>query len=269
MHGIGNDFIVVDNTQSSYPDLSNYAKELCDRRFGIGCDQLLIIQPSNMADFKMEIFNADGSQVEMCGNGIRCIAKYISDHGLSQKNSLNIETLAGIIKPKLLADLVEVDMGEPILSAKEIPTTLEGKIISYPLKIDDQEYAITCVSMGNPHCVIFVEDVDNFPVTSLGPKLEHHKLFPQRCNIEFIEVINDRHLKMRVWERGSGETLACGTGACASLVAAVLNQKSQREAKLELRGGNLNILWQEANNHVYMTGPAVEVYSGEIKLTRP
>jgi len=266
MHGLGNDFIVVNGLEENYPNLADRAAKLCDRRFGIGCDQLLVIRPSERADFKMDIYNNDGSQVEMCGNGIRCVAQYLVDYGASTKTELAIETLAGIIRPRLVDGLVEVDMGEPVLDGKEIPTTLEGKILDRPLTVEGQNLEITCVSMGNPHCVIFVEDVAKAPVTTLGPVLERHPLFPKRINVEFIQVLGPAELKMRVWERGAGETLACGTGACASLVAAVLTGRAQREATLHLKGGDLKIRWSEKNNRVYMTGPGQEVYSGEIEI---
>lgn len=266
MHGIGNDFVVVNGLEENVPSIADKAAKLCDRRFGVGCDQLLVIRPSERADFKMDIYNNDGSQVEMCGNGIRCVAQYLVDHGATTKTELAIETLAGIIRPRLVNGLVEVDMGEPILDGKEIPTTLEGKILDRPLTVDGQNFEITCVSMGNPHCVLFVDDVAKAPVTTLGPVLERHPLFPKRINVEFIQVIGPAELKMRVWERGAGETLACGTGACASLVAAVLTGRAQREATLHLKGGDLRIRWSEKNNRVYMTGPGQEVYSGEIEI---
>jgi diaminopimelate epimerase len=214
----------------------------------------------------MEIFNNDGGQVEMCGNGIRCVAKYLVDHGATAKSELAIETLAGIIRPRLVGELVEVDMGEPILDGREIPTTLEGKILNRPLSVDGHHLDITCLSMGNPHCVIFIDDTTRAPVTSLGPILEKHPLFPKRINVEFVQILGPSELKMRVWERGAGETLACGTGACASLVAAVITGRAQREATLHLKGGDLQVRWSEKNNHVYMTGPGEEVFSGVIDL---
>ncbi|MDL1872122.1 diaminopimelate epimerase [Deltaproteobacteria bacterium PRO3] len=267
MHGLGNDFIVVNCLEENCPDLAQYAAKLCDRRFGIGCDQMLVIRPSERADFKMDIYNNDGGQVEMCGNGIRCVAKYLVDHGATSKDELAIETLAGIIRPRLVGDLVEVDMGEPVLEGKDIPTTLEGKILNRPLAVDGHSFDITCVSMGNPHCVIFVDDVARAPVTTLGPLIERHPLFPKRTNVEFIQVLGPAELKMRVWERGAGETLACGTGACGALVAAVITGRAQREAVLHLKGGDLRIRWSEKNNRVYMTGPGEEVFTGSIELS--
>jgi diaminopimelate epimerase len=266
MHGLGNDFIVVNCLEENCPDLAEYAAKLCDRRFGIGCDQLLVIHPSQRADFKMEIYNNDGGQVEMCGNGIRCVAKYLVDSGATAKGELAIETLAGIIRPRLVDDLVEVDMGEPILDGKQIPSTMEGKILDRSIEVQGKEIQVTCVSMGNPHCVIFVDDVEAAPVDTLGPVLEKDARFPKRTNVEFIQVLSPSELKMRVWERGAGETLACGTGACGSLVAAVLTGRAQREATLHLKGGDLKVRWSEKNNRVYMTGPGQEVFTGVIEI---
>ncbi len=266
MHGLGNDFMVVNCLSEDCPDFRDKVTLWSDRRFGIGFDQLLIVRPSQKADFKMEILNADGGEVEMCGNGIRCVAQYLVTKGLTSKKELTIETLGGMIKPRLLDNLVEVDMGEPELNAAKIPTTLEGKIIDCPVEIAGREFAITCVNMGNPHCVIFVDKVDDFPVNEVGPKFERHEIFPNRINTEFIQVIDPAHLKMRVWERGAGETLACGTGACGALVAAVLTGRAQREATLHLKGGDLKIHWSQLDNHVYMTGPGKEIYSGTIQV---
>lgn len=265
MHGLGNDFIVIDAmAQKDLPQLAAFCKEYSDRRFGIGFDQALILYPSAKADFRMEIFNADGSQVEMCGNGIRCFAKYIWDRGLSDKEALAVETLAGIIKPVKSGDMVRVDMGEPILDGPAIPVNLEGRIKGYPLSIEGHEFRITCVSMGNPHTVIFMDNLKSFPVTKYGPFIENHTIFPKRTNVEFVEVINKEEVRMRVWERGSGETLACGTGACASAVASYLNGFTGRDVTVHLAGGDLRIEWPEKDNHVYMTGPAVEVFEGTV-----
>src|SRR3989338_5065920 len=218
MHGLGNDFIAIDCRKKKIAGLSRLIKKLSHRQFGIGFDQALILLPSNKGDFRMDIYNADGGRVEMCGNGIRCFAKYIWARNLSNKNVLAIETLAGIIRPKRIGRMVRVDMCEPILEGRRIPSTIEDRIINHPLLIENEAFLITCVSMGNPHCVIFVDDVDKFPVARYGPLIENHQLFPKRTNVEFIQVVNDKRLKMRVWERGSGETLACGTGACAAAV---------------------------------------------------
>jgi diaminopimelate epimerase len=214
----------------------------------------------------MKIYNADGGEAEMCGNGIRCVAKYLSDRAITSKRELSIETLGGIIRLHMMEDGVEVDMGEPILEGSKIPTTLSGMVINHPFSLEGKEYKITCVSMGNPHCILFVSDVEHHAVAQMGPLIENHPLFPKRVNVEFVQVLDPSHLKMRVWERGAGETLACGTGACASLVAAVLTGNSQREAVLHLLGGNLNIRWSEKDNHVYMTGPGEEVFSGEMEI---
>lgn len=265
MHGLGNDFIVIDCRKKKIIGLSRLIKKLSHRQFGIGFDQALILLPSKKADFRIDIYNADGGRVEMCGNGIRCFAKYIWDRKLSKKNIMEIETLAGIIKPKRAGNLVTVDMGEPVLEAKDIPVNLSGRITKYPLHVAEKEFEITCVSMGNPHCVIFVDSVSGFPVTKYGPLIENHPLFPKRINVEFIEVISGKEMNMRVWERGSGETLACGTGACAAAVAAYLNGFAKRKVTIHLAGGDLNIEWSEKDNHVYMTGSAVEVFEGMVK----
>ncbi len=262
MHGLGNDFIVIDCRKKKIAGLSRLMKKLSHRQLGIGFDQALVLLPSKKADFRMDIYNADGGRVEMCGNGIRCFAKYIWDRKLSKKDILEIETLAGIIKPKKIGSLVQVDMGEPIFEGKDIPVNLSGRIIKYPLNIEGVEFNITCVSMGNPHCVIFADDVDNFPVAKYGPAIENHQLFPKRTNVEFVEVINKREINMRVWERGSGETLACGTGACAAAVAANLNSLAGRKVTMHLAGGDLKIEWSEKDNHIYMIGPAAEVFEG-------
>ena len=265
MHGIGNDFVVIDCRNINLGDIKALAEKLCDRRFGIGADQLLLLHDSDKADFRMEIFNADGSEVEMCGNGIRCFAKYLTTHGLTDKTKLEIETLGGIIRPSVREDLVEVNMGKPILEGREIPVNLDGRVVSKPLEILDKTFDITCVSMGNPHCVIFVDDVESFPLTKYGPLIERHELFPNKINVEFVEIMNDREIRMRVWERGSGETLACGTGACASAVASVLNNRAHRRVTVHLAGGDLDILWGE-DETVYMTGAAEEVFEGVIEI---
>ncbi len=265
MHGCGNDFIFLDCLRSEVDDLEGVAKKLCDRRFGIGADQLLTIHPSKIADFKMKIYNADGGPVEMCGNGIRCFAKYVYDHGLTKKKELNVETLAGIIRPRLVGDQVEVDMGEPILEGRKIPVNADGKIINYPLEVDGKTYQVSCVSMGNPHCVLYLDDLDHLELEKIGPCFEHHLFFPKRVNTEFVKVLGPSEVRMRVWERGAGETWACGTGACAVGVAGSLTGKSVRKITVYLRGGDLLIEWRE-NNHVYMTGGAEEVFRGTVKI---
>ncbi|MDI6745203.1 MAG: diaminopimelate epimerase [Thermodesulfovibrionales bacterium] len=288
MHGLGNDFILIDcrnlKLRTKNPELRTLAQRLCHRRFGIGADQILLLYPSRTADFKMRIFNADGSEVEMCGNGIRCLAKYIWSRKLSEKTILNIETPAGIIKPQKKGRLVRVDMGEPVFEPKMIPvnissqfgvrslslnaqrSTLDARpVIDYPLKIEDREFKITCVSMGNPHAVIVVDNVMDFPVTYYGPLLEMHEIFPKRTNVEFIEILNSSEIKMRVWERGAGETMACGTGASAVAVASRLKGLTKKSVTVHLAGGDLLIEWAK-DNHVYMTGPAEEVFTGQADI---
>jgi len=285
MHGLGNDFILINCIDEVCPsDPETFSRRLCHRRFGIGADQLLFLYPSDKADFKMRILNADGSEVEMCGNGIRCLAKYIWDRNLSDKDILNIETIAGIIRPEKAGDLVRVDMGEPIFEPERIPvnvqqpeissqqsaeklSTLNSQlstfVVDYLLQIGDKEFKITCVSMGNPHAIIVVDDVDSFPVTYYGPMIEKHSLFPKKTNVEFIEILAGDEIRMRVWERGSGETMACGTGASAVAVASNIKGLSNRNVTVHLLGGDLLIEWA-VNNHVYMTGSAVEVFEGII-----
>lgn len=265
MHGCGNDFIFLDCLKDEIGDLGKIAKRLCDRRFGIGADQLLTVHPSKVADFKMEIYNADGVQVEMCGNGIRCFAKYVYDHGLTQKRELEVETLAGTIRPRLIGDQVEVDMGEPILEGRKIPVNADGKIINYPLEVDGVIYQVCCVSMGNPHCVLYLEELDHLDIEGIGPRFEYHLFFPKRVNTEFVQILSPHEVWMRVWERGAGETWACGTGACAVGVAGSLTGRTERKITVHLRGGDLLIEWR-GNNRVYMTGGAEEVFQGTVKI---
>ncbi|MFC1856127.1 diaminopimelate epimerase [Thermodesulfobacteriota bacterium] len=265
MHGIGNDFVVIDCRENDIREIDNFAKRLCDRRFGIGADQLLLIYDSDIADFYMAIFNADGSEVEMCGNGIRCFAKYLVDRKITNKTRLDVETPAGIIKPEIIGDSVKVNMGAPILDGRKIPLDHDGEVIDFPLTVDGKEFNVTAVSMGNPHCVTFVDDVNAFDLDRFGPLFERHVLFPNRVNFEVIDIINDHEINMRVYERGAAETLACGTGACASAVAAHLNKKTGNNVLVHLRGGDLNIEIADDGN-VYMTGPAKEVFTGEISL---
>lgn len=266
MHGLGNDFVLIDCRDITPPNLSSLSIKLCHRRLGIGADQLLLLYPSTTADFRMRIFNADGSEVEMCGNGVRCFARYIWDNGLSEKTILNIETLAGIIRPEMKGEIVRVDMGEPVLDGENIPVNIDGKVIDYPIKIEDKTFYITCVSMGNPHAVIPIDNLVDFQVSYYGPLIETYKLFPKKANVEFIEVLNNSEIKMRVWERGSGETMACGTGASAAVVASNLKGITGKNVTVHLTGGDLYIEWAD-NNHVYMTGSAVEVFKGIINLT--
>ena len=269
-HGLGNDFILLDNRHATSPQLSpEQAIRWCDRHFGIGGDGVIFALPgSGDADYAMRIFNSDGSEPEMCGNGIRCLAKFVADidgADAAAEPTYRIDTKAGIMQPTLRPDgQVTVDMGEPVLLAKEIPTTLaaaDEKVIDCPIEAAGQSWRATAISMGNPHCIVFVPEADAIDLGAVGPQFEHHSGFPQRTNTEFIQVVRRDYLKMRVWERGAGATLACGTGACASLVAGVLNDKCDRRATVELPGGNLDVDWRD-NNRVYMTGPATEVFSG-------
>jgi diaminopimelate epimerase len=268
--GLGNDFILVDNRHSSEPVITpEMAVAMCDRHFGIGADGVIFALPSpGETDYTMRIFNSDGSEPEMCGNGIRCLAQFIARlEGQSTiGQTYRIHTLAGTMIPRLEGnEQVTVDMGMPQLLAGEIPTTLANiarKIISVPLEMEGQDWLITCVSMGNPHCVTFVDDVATIPLETIGPKFEHHPIFPQRTNVEFVQVISPDYVKMRVWERGAGITLACGTGACAVVVAGVLTGKCDRRSTVELPGGCLQIHWSEADERVYMTGPAKAVFEG-------
>jgi len=272
MQGLGNDYIYVNCFTEKVADPSKMAKILSDRHFGIGSDGLVLIMPSETCDFKMRMFNSDGSEAEMCGNAIRCVGKYVYDNGLTQKTVIKIETLAGIKILDMKVEngkvaMVRVDMGEPVLQPALIPVKSEGELfISQPVLIDGKEFKVTCVSMGNPHAVTYVEDIDKFPLDIIGPKMENDSLFPKRINAEFVQVLDSKTLKMRVWERGAGETLACGTGACATLVSSVLNGVSDRCAVVKLLGGDLIIEWNENDNHVYMTGPATKVFDGEIEI---
>ncbi|NER29278.1 MAG: diaminopimelate epimerase [Symploca sp. SIO1C4] len=274
-HGLGNDFILIDNrTQSEPIILSEQAVQMCDRNFGIGADGVIFALPGiNGTDYTMRIFNSDGSEPEMCGNGIRCLAKFLWDLETAEgqtpsKNQYHIYTLAGVMVPKLETDgRVKVDMGMPQLLAAQIPTTLaaaDQKVINTPIEVAAATWNVTCVSMGNPHCITFVEDAKAIPLETLGPQFESHPAFPQRTNTEFIEVVRPDYLKMRVWERGAGATLACGTGACAVVVAGVLAGKSNRVCTVELPGGNLEIEWSDVDQRVYMTGPTEKVFTGRI-----
>ncbi|MBD3882455.1 diaminopimelate epimerase [Phormidium tenue FACHB-886] len=270
-HGLGNDFILIDNRHSVEPCLNpDQAMLWCDRHFGIGADGVIFALPGQAGtDYTMRIFNSDGSEPEMCGNGIRCLARFVADLEGKKTADYQIHTLAGLIVSKLLADgRVRVDMGLPRLLASEIPTTLaapEEKVIRRSLDAVGQTWEVTCVSMGNPHCITFVEDTAAVPLEAIGTQFEHHPVFPQRTNIEFIQIVSRDYLKMRVWERGAGITLACGTGACAALVAAVLTERSDRQATIELPGGNLDIEWAD-DQHLYMTGAAQRVFSGTMEL---
>ena len=299
MQGLGNDYVYVNCLEEQLENPSEMAKFVSDRHFGIGSDGLILIRPSDAADFEMEMYNADGSRGEMCGNGIRCVAKYVYDYGLTDKTSISVETLGGIKNLNLIVEngkvrLVRVDMGRPKLEAAEVPILCEAvteecvvdedsvlgggyaedivkigdcrKVINEPIVVDGMEYRITGVSMGNPHAVVFLEDVEGLEIEKIGPKFENHERFPKRINTEFVRVIDRETIEMRVWERGSGETLACGTGACAAAVASILNGLAERKVTVKLRGGDLLVEWEEETGKVYMTGPAVTVYEGEIEI---
>ena len=270
MQGAGNDYVYLDCFRERLPaDPAKLAIAIADRHFGVGGDGMILICPSEKADARMRMFNADGSEAEMCGNGLRCVAKYVFDHGIVAKEKLAIETGRGILQVELevtggKAKRVRVNMGEPILASEKIPTTLPGNPpIDVPLTIGDITLKVTCVSMGNPHCVTFVDAITDQHVHGIGPKIESYAAFPRRTNVEFVKVNRRDDVTMRVWERGSGETLACGTGACGVCVAGVLSGRTDRKIVVHLLGGDLELLWSEVDNHVYMTGPAVEVFTGE------
>lgn len=275
MHGIGNDYVYIDAIKQKIENPNELAKQLSDRHYSIGGDGVILICESDVADAKMRMFNADGSEGMMCGNGVRCVGKFVYDNGIVNKSKdvITIETLSGIKKLELTivdskAQLIKVDMGKAILKAEDIPVVYEGSdtVIAKPLLVDGKEHIVTCVSMGNPHCVTFVDDVDSLELEKIGPHFETHKAFPQRVNTEFVKVIDDHTLQMRVWERGSGETWACGTGACATVVAAVENGycKKGEDITVHLRGGDLVINYTDET--VFMTGPATKVFDGEIEV---
>ena len=260
MHGIGNDYVYVNCFEESVKNPAEVSKFVSDRHFGIGSDGLILISPSAIADFRMNIYNADGSQAEMCGNGIRCVAKYVYDYGLTDKTEISVETLAGIKYLRLQVEngkvaSVEVNMGAPILEPKEIPVAVEeSPVVNVPVEVKGKIYHMTCVSMGNPHAIIFMNNVKDLDIEAIGPYFENHTVFPKRTNTEFVEVLDRNTVNMRVWERGSDETLACGTGACATTVACILNDKTENEVTVHLLGGDLKIRWDREANQVYMTG---------------
>jgi diaminopimelate epimerase len=269
-HGQGNDFVIVNGFQEKLNDYRQAAIAVCDRHFGIGADGLVILLPAATADadFKIRIFNSDGSEAEMCGNATRCIARYVYENGLTEKTSLTLETLAGYIKPEIVFEAGQikticVDMGVPRLQRSEIPMAGSDDLqaVNIPLEAAGGTYGITCVSMGNPHCVIFVEDITAVDLSAIGPVIETHSLFPRKTNVEFVQVLSSNKVRMRVWERGAGVTLACGTGASATLVASVLNGKTDRAITVNLDGGDLFVEWRD-DNHIYMSGPAIEVFRG-------
>ncbi len=270
MHGLGNDFVLIDTLKQPFinelndEELSNLSVRLCRRRFGIGADQLLLLCPSQKAAFRMRIFNADGSEVQMCGNGIRCLAKYVWDQGLSKDKILDVETMAGIIRPEARDGLIRVDMGVPEFRPERIPLRSDT-VDDIALEVKDRVLKLSCVSMGNPHAVIIVDSVDDFPVDIYGPLIERNEIFPERTNVEFVEVLNRSEIKMRVWERGAGETLACGTGATASGVITAKKGLTDRNVHVHLLGGDLIIEWEDSGR-VYMTGPAETVFEGVISV---
>ncbi len=270
MQGLGNDYVYVNCLQEKIENPPELAKKISDRHFGVGSDGLIMINPSEKADFEMEMYNADGSRGEMCGNGIRCVAKYVYDYGLTDQTSISVETLGGIKYLDLTVEdgkvkLVKVDMGQPELAPEKVPVVADGdRAVDEPILVEGKEYRMTCVSMGNPHAVVFVDgDVRELPLESVGPCFENHERFPNRVNTEFVRVLDRHTAQMRVWERGSGETLACGTGACAVAVACVLNGLTEDEVTVQLLGGDLRIRWDREKNRVYMTGPAETVFDGE------
>lgn len=267
--GCGNDFVLVDDRSESIKNPAELSIKMCDRHFGIGADGLILIRPSDKADTRMRIYNTDGSEAEMCGNGIRCFARWVYELGLVPGEEFTVETGAGILVPRIIKENgkitgVRVDMGEPVLEAEKIPTAGfgPGRVVSKPLTVLGESYKVTCVSMGNPHCVVLWDDLSTLDIEKLGPAFESHEAFPNRVNTEFVSVRDRSHVRMRVWERGAAVTMACGTGACATLTACVLNDCTDRQAEVELDGGKLFIEWNEKDNHIYMTGPAEEVYEG-------
>ncbi len=272
MHGCGNDYVYVNLFEEQIGDPAKVSIAVSDRHFGIGSDGLITIGPSEIADFRMRIYNADGSEAEMCGNGIRCVAKYVYDHKLTDKTEITVETGAGVKTLQLTAEddkvtLVRVDMGEPILTPDEIPVVADGdRVVDEPIVVDDKEWRMTCVSMGNPHAVVFVDDVAHFELEKYGPLFENHVRFPKRTNTEFVQIVSRNEAIMRVWERGSAETWACGTGTCATVMACILNGLTDNEVLVHLRGGDLRIAYDAKSNHIFMTGPATEVFEGEIQL---
>lgn len=271
VHGLGNDFILIDCLRETLAeaDMKDTAIQMCNRNFGIGADGILLVLPSEVADIRMRIINSDGSEAEMCGNGIRCFAKYVYEEKIVSKEMMTIETLAGIMVPKVFTDaggkvtLVEVDMGEPVLACAEIPMIGTGQAVNVPIQVEDREFLVTAVSMGNPHCVLFVDDINAIDIAIWGPRIERSSYFPRKTNVEFVQVLNRKEVIMRVWERGAAITMACGTGSCAVAVACVCNEKTDREITLHLDGGDLQVRWDAQDKHLYMTGAAVEVFRGQ------
>lgn len=266
MHGTGNDFVVINGIENVLPEpFSDYARKIADRNFGVGCDQVLVIEKSEVADFGMSIYNNDGGKVEMCGNGIRCLARYVYERGMTEKKMIKVETLGGIVIPEIIGDRIRVDMGEPSLNSKDWIYEDE-RVVNKKIKVNERYENITLVSMGNPHCVVFVDDLDELDLAQIGPHFENHEIFPNRINTEFVKLLSENEVVARVWERGSGETLACGTGASAMVVASVLNGMTTRKIIVHLKGGDLEVGWAEDNN-VYMTGSADFVFEGTVDLS--
>jgi diaminopimelate epimerase len=270
MHGAGNDFVVLDGIAGELPPLEPLARRLADRHFGVGFDQMLVLRPSKAADFRMEIYNADGSQAEMCANGIRAFFKFLRDRGYTEADQIRVETLGGIVAPRWAGEgMVTVEMGEPVLAPAKIPTLLadgDGPVLDARLEVGDEILQVSSVSMGNPHAVIYVDDVDGAPVGELGPLVENHPAFPNRVNVEFVERIGRDRVRQRTWERGTGETLACGSGACAVAVVSILRGVADPTVSVALRGGELSIQWEGVGASVSMTGPAASVFTGQIEI---
>lgn len=269
MHGCGNDYVYVNGFTEKVADKPKAVVALSDRHFGIGSDGVIFINPSQQADFEMEMYNADGTRAEMCGNGIRCVGKYVYDHGMTDKTSITVESFGKVKYLDLTVEngkvvKVKVNMGKPELIAKDVPVvSVHEQVIDEEIIVKEKSYRMTCVSMGNPHAVVFMDDVEHLAIEEIGPYFENHERFPNRTNTEFVQVIDDRHVKMRVWERGTGETLACGTGCCATAVACVLNRLTGAHVTVQVLGGEIEIYWDQKENLVYMTGPAVTVFEGE------
>lgn len=274
MQGIGNDYLYFNCFEEKIENPSELSIKLSDRHFGVGSDGIILIEPSDKADCRMDIYNADGSRAMMCGNGIRCVGKYVYEHGLVKKDVLKVDTMSGVKTLYLdvengIVRSVKVDMGKPVFRSAAIPVQFpKESVIDEPITVDGAEYRMTCVSMGNPHCILFVDDVEGIAIEKIGPKMEHNPIFPDRANIEFVQVLNSGEAKMRVWERGSGETWACGTGACASAVSCAVNQKTGRKVKMHLKGGDLSIEWDDQTDTVFMQGPAEFVFEGTVDLSK-
>lgn len=269
MHGCGNDYVYVNLFEEKITDPAALSIKVSDRHFGIGSDGLITIGPSEQADFRMRIYNADGSEAEMCGNGIRCVAKYVYDHHMTDQKEISVETGAGVKTLQLTVEdgkvtMVRVDMGQPVLEPDQIPVKASGdRVVDEPITAGGKEWRMTCVSMGNPHAVVFVDDVADFALETYGPAFENHERFPKRINTEFVQVISRKEVSMRVWERGSAETFACGTGTCATVMACILNDRTDNQVLVHLRGGDLQIEYDSESRHIFMTGPAIEVFEGQ------